>query len=71
MLPPLLVCKDVSVTGKHIKHLRVNYLTLSQGWDKIWRVRSPEHPPRVLHEAPSQEEAYRWAHGYREFEGFW
>ncbi len=55
------------MTGKHNKHLRVNNLSISRGHDGVWRVRSPERPHRVLKESPGQEEAYRWAHGHREF----
>ncbi len=55
------------MTGKKNKLRRVNCLSISRGWDGVWRVRSPERPHRVLYEAPSQEKAYRWAHRHREF----
>ncbi len=55
------------MTGKKNKLRRVNCLTISRGWDGVWRVRSPERPHRVLYEAPDQEKAYRWAHRHREF----
>jgi len=45
----------------------VNRLRISQGSDGLFRVRSPEKPPRVLKEARTELEAYRWAHKCRRY----
>ncbi|GAJ06113.1 unnamed protein product, partial [marine sediment metagenome] len=53
----------------------VNCLRISEGKDGIYRVRTPKkvfkngrvRPPEVIHEAPTEEEAYIWAHKCRRF----
>ena len=50
---------------QHIKW--VNRLRISQGHDGVFRVRSPEKPPRVLKEFKTEIAAYNWAHRNRKF----
>ena len=45
----------------------VNKLRITQGHDGLFRVRSPEKPPRVLKVAETEAAAYRWAHRCRKF----
>lgn len=45
----------------------VNRLRISRGKDGLFRVRSPDKPSKVLKEAKTEEEAYKWAHRCRKF----
>ncbi|MDP2730279.1 MAG: hypothetical protein Q8O55_07345 [Dehalococcoidales bacterium] len=53
------------MTGKHVKYRQVNHLSITQGKDKVWRVRTTWWPHNVLFSDADHDIAYQWANRHR------